>query len=62
MVEMVLREPTFNLLTTLTIEIPLARASDAVSGKGSLTTGIEMSLGGVVSARALNWGMGGKSK
>lgn len=64
-VEMVLSDPKFSLLTTDTIDKPLARASDAVSGRtelfGSVVGGIVMSFGGVVNASALKEGIGGRS-
>jgi hypothetical protein len=39
MVEMVFRVPRFSLLTTEAMEMPLARASDAVSGSTELLVG-----------------------
>ncbi len=63
--EMVLSDPKFNLLTTDTIDKPLASANDAVSGKtelfGSVAGGRVMSFGGVVNASALKEGIGGRS-
>jgi len=65
MVEIFLMLVKFNLFTTLTMDNPLARAREAVSGRTDkfwLIGGTRlMSLGGVVSARAPNVGSGGRS-
>lgn len=63
MVEMFLMLVKFSLLTTLTMDNPLARAREAVSGrtdKSWLIGGTLISLGGVVSAKAPNEGRGGR--